>query len=58
MTRDEAIAVWRDTGLRRLGEEFRSKFVHGEIIVNECAEDDVDGFIALGILKVDDEKTS
>ena len=59
MTRDEAIAIWQKHGLGKsaamLRERYKDDVVEKEI--RETAECDIDGFIALGLLQLEEPKS-
>lgn len=56
MTRDEAVKIYRTFGLVRVGIDFHEHRPAWwcEKVLAECAEDTVDGLIALGILDIEE----
>ena len=56
MTRDEAIKIWRSVALKGTEAYFRSTRPQQwcDEAMKSCSEGDIDGLIALGILKVDE----
>lgn len=58
MTRDEAVKMYRAFGLARVEEDFRLRHPAwlADRVADACAEDAIDGLIAIGVLVVDQPK--
>jgi len=54
MTKDEAVKIWVTFGSSRVEAELRERLPQRAVdrIISENAEDCIEGFIALGMLKV------